>query len=94
MACQQFLGSEQEFTLQLSQDFFYQTLTAQERAQWVSEVMTGITPTELFYNRLRQTGEYPEGITNEEIERMLSDQPPMGGFAADEPEDEALDGDE
>lgn len=81
-ACQDFLGSNGEFQLQLTQDFFYESLTAQERAQWVSEIMTGITPVELYYSRLRQTGEYPEDATNEEIERMLSEQPPMGGFAA------------
>lgn len=94
-SCMIFLGSESSYELALSNDFFYQSLTAQERAQWVSEVMTGITPVELFYSKLRQTGEYPDDIDNAEIERMIADQPPMGGFAAEESEEDAdLDGDE
>lgn len=92
--CGLFLGVTQASEVELSKDFFYQTLTAQERAQWVSEVMSGITPVELFYKKLIQTGQYPEEITKEEIESMLNDQQPMGGFAAEIQDDDIADGDE
>ena len=76
--CALFLGVSEEFDFSLSNDFFYQAMTAQERAQWVSEVMTGITPLDLFYDKLRQTGEYPDDYTNDDIAAMLREQPPLG----------------
>jgi hypothetical protein len=58
--------------------------------------MTGITPVDLFYARLRQTGEIPDDLNDEDIAGMLSEQGPMGITAeppADDIEDEELDGD-
>ena len=89
--CGLFLGVTELPEIELSKDFFYQTLTAQERAQWVSEVMSGITPVELFYRKLVQTGQYPEDIQKEDIDKMLNDQQPMGGFAAEPEQQEELD---
>ena len=94
--CGEFLGVTQEATFALSNDFFYQSLTAQERAQWVSEIMTGITPVDLFYARLRQTGEIPDDLKDEKIAAMIKEQGPMGMTVeppADDIEDEELDGD-
>jgi hypothetical protein len=74
----EFLGVTQEVKFALSNDFFYQSLTAQERAQWVSEIMMGITPVDLFYDRLRQTGEIPDDLVNEKVAAMIKEQGPMG----------------
>jgi hypothetical protein len=96
--CGEFLGVTQEATFALSNDFFYQSLTAQERAQWVSEIMMGITPVDLFYDRLRQTGEIPDDLVNDQVAAMIKEQGPMGMTTeptndAIEEEDAGTDGD-
>lgn len=70
--CDEFKGGESEFVFELNTDFFLSLLTAQDRAQWVSEVNMGITPKALYYKRLREAEEYPADWTDEMIEEATT----------------------
>ena len=72
--CAGFLGSDYDSDFALNQDFYMETLTAQDRAQWVSEIMQGVTPRALYYRKLREVGEFPDDWTDEEITAQLETQ--------------------
>jgi len=72
--CAGFLGSDYDSSFKLNQDFYMSTLTAQDRAQWVSEIQQGITPRTLYYIKLREAGEFPDDWTEEQIANELETQ--------------------
>lgn len=70
--CANFLGLQNpEFDFSLNDDFYVEKMTAQDKAQWVNEVMTGISPKSLYYKRLRETGEYPEDWSDQDISEAI-----------------------
>lgn len=74
-ACAVFLGaSEDDIEYQLSTDFFTEMMTPQERLQWVSEIMQGVTPKKYYYDRLRKTGQFPADATDEDIQQQIEDE--------------------
>lgn len=73
--CALFLGSSDDVSFKLNQDFFFKSMTAQERAQWVNEVMQGITPISYYYRALREAGEFPSDATDEEIATLIEQNP-------------------
>ncbi len=75
--CAGFIGEKGDITFELDTNFYVSTLTPQERAQWVAEIMGGITPKEYYYDRLRSSGEFPQSATNEEIEAKIK---PLDGL--------------
>lgn len=59
--------SETDATLTLNRKFFIRPMTSQDRAQWVNEIVTGISPKTIYYQRLRDAGEFPQSWTDEMI---------------------------
>lgn len=77
--CARFLGLQNpEFDFTLNKDFYMDKMTAQDKAQWVNEVMSGISPRTLYYKRLRESGEYPDDWTDEDIAEAIESDG-MGG---------------
>lgn len=73
--CSAYLGNPNpEFDFELNNDFFMDKMSAQERAQWVSEIQIGISPKTLYYKRLRETGEYPDDWKDEDIQEAIEDE--------------------
>lgn len=73
----------------LNKEFFFTTLTAQDKAQWVSEIMSGISPKALYYQKLRDAGEYPDDWTDVKI-RAAIEADGTGGFEVTEIKKEDL----
>lgn len=76
----EFLGiKDTQITFSINEEFFLEVLTAQDRAQWVSEVMMGVTPKQYYYERLRKSGEIPSDATDDEINTLLDGEGSLGG---------------
>ncbi|CAH9015523.1 putative portal protein [Vibrio phage 242E40-1] len=88
--CMDFLNDSGEFKFELSTDFFFEKVTAEERAQWVSEIQMGITPKDYFYSTMRKTGQFDPEASNEDIDALLEEdnmngnQGLMGGMVQQE----------
>lgn len=78
--CAAFLGTEYTSTVKINQDFYFSILSAQDKAQWVTEIMQGVTPRAFYYQKLREAGEIPEEMDNDEIQALLDEQGPTMGF--------------
>lgn len=64
-------GKEVDVELTLNRKFFTRAMTAQDRAQWMSEIVSGISPATLYYKRLRESGDYPQDWTDEQIKEAM-----------------------
>ena len=70
--CLGFLGaSTDDFTFELSKDFFMDKLSPEERAQWMAEIQTGLIPKAYYYSALRKTGQINPDETDEDIAEKL-----------------------
>lgn len=70
--CLDFLGaSADDFTFELSKDFFMDKISPEERAQWVAEWQMGITPKSYYYTAMRRTGQFDPEATDEDIDELL-----------------------
>lgn len=70
--CARFLGLKNpEFEFTLNKDFYFSKLSAQDKAQWMSEIMTGVTPKTLYYKALRNSGDIPDDWTDKDIQSAL-----------------------
>lgn len=76
--CMDFLGDTGEFTFKLSQDFFFEKMSAEERAQWVAEIQMGITPRSYYYSAMRRTGQFDPQKDDDDIQEELESEG-MGG---------------
>ena len=80
-----FMGAdENEIVFKLNNEFFAKQMTAQDRAQWVAEIQTGLTPKSLFYSALRASGEIPESWTDEDIASELEEESFAGGMTIEQ----------
>lgn len=87
--CAKFLGTEYTSDFKVNQDFYFAMLTSQDRAQWVMEIQQGVTPRTLYYRKLRETGDFPDDWTDEDIDRALqNDMNNLLGFTASPPTEE------
>lgn len=78
-SCADFLGVQNvEFDFSLNKDFYLDKMTAQDKAQWVSEIMTGISPKTLYYKKLRESGDFADDWTDEDIAAAIESDS-MGG---------------
>ena len=74
-------GSEQEFTFSMGTQFFLETLTAQDRAQFMAEYMSGIIPFETLFNAYKRAGLIPHDETIDEFKvKIESDGMGQAGF--------------
>lgn len=60
---------DDEISIQLQKSFFFEKATAQERAQWMAEVNSGILPVSTYYSWLRNRGEID--LSDDEIKSEL-----------------------
>lgn len=85
-----FMGAdENEVVFKLNNEFFAKQMTAQDRAQWVAEVQTGLLPEKLYLSALRASGEIPDSWTDEDIKKQIEKEGNSGGMndTIDDPQD-------
>ncbi len=66
-----------DFEFTMNDKFFSRPMTAQDRAQWMSEIVSGISPRTLYYKRLRESGDYPSDWTDAQIAEAIE---PLDGI--------------
>ncbi len=62
------LNSNTESLVDINKKLFAKEMTAQDRAQWVSDIVTGIIPKSDYYNALRDAELVAENRTNKDLE--------------------------
>lgn len=70
-------GNEQSFKLELNKQFYPDPMTAQDRAQWQSDVSMEYVPLVEYWAALRRSG--LTNKTDKELMQLMGSQPDMGG---------------
>lgn len=70
-------GSESDFKIELNKQFYPDAMTAQDRAQWQSDVNFEYVPLTEYWAALRRSGMTDK--TDDELMKLLGSQPDMGG---------------
>lgn len=70
----QMMNASGEITFELNTEFFMLPMTAQDRAQWIADINSGLLPARAYYAAARSAG--ITNWTDEEIEEELERKPP------------------
>ena len=83
-----FEGAQEGSTVDINNEFFPRSLTAQDRAQWAQEVMMGLVTSTEYRDALVKGGHLPESALEEEIYINTDESSDAVGDVADDEDDD------
>lgn len=73
--CADFMGTSDESTIDINREFFAAPMTAQDRAQWASDVMAGFVTIDEYRTALVKSEMLPESAMDEEVIVEMDEEP-------------------
>jgi hypothetical protein len=70
-------GKEEEFIFQLNNDFFFEKLTSEDRAAWLSDIVQGVVSKSDYRRALREGGLLADERSDEDIDSDISIDEPI-----------------